>query len=125
MPKKVLAVDDSFVILKAYKPILRKYGCEIVDAMNGLQALKLLRNEKDFDLILLDIDMPGMNGIDFLVNFRAAGIYNHIPVIIVSTDRKEKDTQKGLSLGARGYIKKPFRPSELYVLIDKLKKRKN
>jgi two-component system chemotaxis response regulator CheY len=72
------------------------------------------------NLILLDINMPLMNGLEFIKKVRVIGRYDHVPIIIVSTEGKEEDTMRGLALGARGYVKKPFQPSDLHTLIAKL-----
>ena len=120
MVKKVLVVDDSTLILRMYRLVLQRYGCEIVDAMNGAEALEALSRENGVDLILLDINMPIMNGLDFLRKVQSEGIYRHIPVIIVSTEGKEEDTLRGISMGARGYVKKPFKPSDLHALIERI-----
>jgi two-component system, chemotaxis family, chemotaxis protein CheY len=123
--KKILIVDDSQLIHSMYRLVLNRYsGCHIVDAMNGLEALDVLSTESDFDLILLDINMPVMNGIQFMEKIRKENIYRQIPIIVISTEGKEKDTMKALKLGAWGYIVKPFKPNMLYELIEKVLTRK-
>jgi len=120
-PKKVLVVDDSDLIHNMYRLMFKKYpGCIQLRAMNGKEALDLLAIEKDIDLILLDINMPVMNGIQFLEIYRDTGTYSHIPVIIISTEGKEEDTLRGLSLGAKGYVVKPFKSHRLHSLIDQI-----
>lgn len=120
MLKKILVVDDSALIHQMYRLVMSRYSCTIVDAMNGQEALDILAVHKDVDLILLDINMPIMNGVQFLEKASAIGIVSKIPVIVISTEGKEEDTIRGLKLGARGYLKKPFHPSELHDLIDKI-----
>ena len=119
MVKKVLVVDDSELIHSMYKLILKKYsGCETLKAMNGKEALDLLTREKNVDIILLDINMPVMNGIQFLEIAKKQASTRTIPVIIISTEGKEEDTLRGLGLGASGYIVKPFKSSQLHALIE-------
>lgn len=120
MLKKVLVVDDSEMIHKMYRLVLNRYECEILDAMNGQEALNLLDLHRDTGLILLDINMPVMNGVQFLEKAGALGITARVPVIIISTEGKESDTIRGLQLGAKGYVKKPFNPTLLHDLIAKL-----
>lgn len=120
MLKKILVVDDSALIHQMYRLVMSRYNCTIADAMNGQEALDILAVQKDIELILLDINMPIMNGVQFLEKASAIGIVSRIPVIVISTEGKEEDTIRGLKLGARGYLKKPFHPSELHDLIDKL-----
>jgi two-component system chemotaxis response regulator CheY len=121
MLRKILAVDDSALIHQMYKLFLSRYkSCKLVSAMNGLEALDKLAQEEGIDLILLDINMPVMNGLEFLQRVQKEAAYKDIPVIIISTEGKEEDTIRGLKMGARGYVKKPFQASELHSLIEKI-----
>jgi two-component system, chemotaxis family, chemotaxis protein CheY len=119
--KKILIVDDSQLIHNMYKLITNRYhGCRIIDAMNGLEALDILSKGSDFDIILLDINMPVMNGIQFLEKLHGENLYRHIPVIVISTEGREEDTLRALKLGAVGYVVKPFKPHLLHELIEKI-----
>ena len=120
MLKKVLVVDDSALIHQMYKMVLMRYRCQIIDALNGQEGLDKLEKHSDASLILLDINMPLMNGLEFIKKLKEIGKFNHIPIVIVSTEGKEEDTMRGMALGARGYVKKPFQPSDLHALIEKL-----
>ncbi len=118
---KVLIVDDSKLIHQMYRLVLMKYkGCAIVDAMNGLEALDVLSRENGIELILLDINMPVMNGVQFMEKLKRDGLYRHIPIVVISTEGKEEDTVKAMKLGAWGYIVKPFKSEVLYDLIGKV-----
>jgi two-component system chemotaxis response regulator CheY len=120
MLKKVLVVDDSALIHQMYKMVLMRYRCQIIAALNGQDGLDKLEQNPDIDLMLVDINMPLMNGLEFIQKVKATGKYDAIPIIIVSTEGKEEDTQRGLAIGAKGYVKKPFQPSDLHSLIGKL-----
>ncbi len=120
MLKKVLVIDDSALIHQMYKMVLMRYKCEIVDAMNGQDGLDKLAKNPDINLILLDINMPVMNGIEFIKKVKDIAEYKDIPIVMVSTEGKEEDTLRGLALGAKGYVKKPFQPSDLHTLIEKI-----
>ena len=120
MLKKVLVVDDSALIHQMYKMVLMRYRCQIIDALNGQDGLDKLEQNPDVSLMLVDINMPLMNGLEFIQKVKAAGKYDDIPIIIVSTEGKEEDTQRGIAIGAKGYVKKPFQPSDLHNLIGKL-----
>ncbi|HEY6873497.1 MAG TPA: response regulator [Geobacteraceae bacterium] len=120
MLKKILVVDDSSLIHQMYRLVMSRYKCEIVDAMNGQEALDILALQNDVQLILLDINMPVMNGVQFLEKASQSGLPSKVPVIVISTEGKEQDTIHGLKLGARGYLKKPFNPADLYSLIEKI-----
>lgn len=106
-PKKVLVIDDSTLIHKMFKLILPR--TTQVDAFDGRQAFDCLAENPDIDLILLDINMPQMNGFEFLERLKADAAFAGIPVIIVSTEGKDQDTIRGLEAGATAYIRKPFR----------------
>jgi two-component system, chemotaxis family, chemotaxis protein CheY len=119
MIKKVLVVDDSELIHKMFLIMFKRYeGCKIESAKNGKEALDKLEVEKDFDVILLDINMPVMNGIQFLETVKKEKKCTNTPIIVISTEGKEDDTLKGLALGARGYIVKPFKSNTLHDLIS-------
>lgn len=120
MLNKILVVDDSALIHQMYRLVMIRYKCEIFDAMNGQEALDVLALQKDIQLILLDINMPVMNGVQFLEKASALGIARKIPIIVISTEGKEEDTIRCLKMGARGYVKKPFNPSEIHELINKI-----
>jgi len=120
MLKKVLVVDDSALIHQMYKMVLMRYRCEIVQALNGQDGLDKLEKNPNVDMMLVDINMPLMNGLEFIQKVKALGKFDSIPIIIVSTEGKEEDTMRGLALGAKGYVKKPFQPSDLHALIEKL-----
>ncbi len=120
MLKKILVVDDSALILQMYKMVLMRYKCTIVAAKNGQEALDMIAKNPDTDLLLVDINMPVMNGLEFIKKVKEIGKYGHIPIVIVSTEGKEEDTERGLSLGAAGYVTKPVQPSDLHALIEKI-----
>ena len=120
MIKKIMVIDDSALIHQMYRLVMSRYKCEIVYAMNGQEALDIVAVQDDIQLILLDINMPVMNGLQFLEKSAPLGIPKRIPIIIISTEGKEEDTIRGLRLGARGYLKKPFKPQDLHSLIEKI-----
>jgi two-component system chemotaxis response regulator CheY len=120
MLKKVLVIDDSALIHQMYKMALARYKCTIVSAKNGQAGLDELARHTDVDLVLLDINMPIMGGIEFLKKAKELGTYAHIPIIIVSTEGKEEDTMRGLAMGAKGYVTKPIQTAALHAMIEKL-----
>ena len=120
-PKKALVIDDSSLIHKMFKLMLP--GSTVVCALDGREALQKLAAEPDVDLIFLDINMPNMNGLEFLAQVKADAALAQIPVIIVSTEGKEEDTIRGLRAGAAAYVKKPFRNEALQDLIRKVMER--
>lgn len=117
-PRKVLVVDDSKLMHKMYEVMLRQYS--LVYALDGRQALERLQEHADIDLVLLDINMPNMNGLEFLAQVRADGVHKNLAVVIISTEGREEDTQRGLEAGASAYIKKPFHSEDILEKISRL-----
>ncbi len=119
-PKKILIVEDSKLLHNMYRMMLRKYECTLIFALNGREGLDQLAGETDVDLIILDINMPVMTGIEFLQEVKKNEAYAQIPVVIISTEGKEADVERGMQLGAMGYITKPFQSPGLDDLIEKV-----
>ena len=119
MGYKVLIVEDSPTIRALIISSLEAAGdFNFVETGGGFEALKILPREK-FDIIITDINMPDINGLE-LVNFvKKNDLYKNIPLLIISTERSKNDIDKGLALGADEYIVKPFRPEELQKTVLK------
>lgn len=111
--KKILIVEDSSTMRSLIGSALAAMGdFEVIEAVNGFEALRILPREK-VDMVITDINMPDINGLE-LVNFiKNNPNYRSIPLLIVSTEGSERDRQKGLQLGADGYLVKPFAPRDL------------
>jgi len=117
LAKKILIAEDSPTMRSLIVSALSAMGdYDIFEACNGFEALRILPREK-VDLVITDINMPDINGLELLNFVKGNGQYQHIPLIIVSTEGSEKDKEKGLSLGADAYLVKPFRPEQLQELI--------
>lgn len=93
-------------------------------AKNGREGLEALAKHPDTEVIVLDINMPVMNGIQFMEKLKTENLYRHIPIIVISTEGKEEDTLRAMKLGAWGYMVKPFKPPMLFELIDKVMSKK-
>jgi len=123
MKKKVLVVDDSDLLHKIYPSILKRHKdheLEILHALNGQEALGQLAQHPDTDLVLLDINMPVMSGLEFLKHRQSEEVFLDVPVVVVSTRGREQDIQSGVEAGAMGYLTKPFKADELLGLIGKV-----
>ena len=90
-----------------------------LEAVNGFEALKALP-QQEIDIILTDINMPDINGLELLSFLKNHPEYCKIPVIIISTEKSETDRKRGLDLGAHHYLTKPFHPGDLQKLIQEL-----
>lgn len=109
----VLAVDDDIINLKLLKSMLKKTEkvAEVIEAENGADAIGVLKSRDDIDLVLLDIIMPIMGGIDVLKVARADANLRQVPIIVLTTDETKKS--EALEFGANGFITKPIRKDDL------------
>jgi len=119
---KLLAVDDDFINLKLIHSMLKNNPDinEVIEAKDGLDALNKLKDIDDIDIILLDIKMPIMNGIEFMENISLLPEKKNIPIIILTTDETMK--HKAFDSGAFDFIVKPIREHDLHAKISKVKK---
>jgi two-component system chemotaxis response regulator CheY len=119
---RVLIVDDSTVMRAFIRRIMLLSGMEtseFLEAGNGDEALDVLRREW-VDVVLTDINMPGMDGEQLLRRLEADDLLKSVPVVVVSTDGTETRIDRMLSLGARGYVKKPFLPETLREELERV-----
>ncbi len=125
MFNKILAVDDSDIVLNLHQLTFRRLpDVELLTARNGIEAMKKVKENEDIELILLDINMPLMDGITFLESLRGeSSAIARIPVIMITTEGEEESVVNALKKGANAYIKKPFRQKELFELLDALEKK--
>lgn len=118
---RVLLLEDDLNIVELLTIHLQDLGCETVAAMNGLQGLTMA-TEQPFDLIILDIMLPGMNGIDVCRRFRQTN--RHTPILILSAKSEEIDKVVGLETGADDYLTKPFSVREFIARVKVIFRRK-
>jgi len=112
---RVLIVDDSSVMRKIVARSLQQAGLDltqVLDAGNGAEALAVVRQEK-VDLILCDINMPIMDGLEFVKQLSGLENAHGVPVVMITTEGSEAHVRQALSSGARGYIRKPFTPEQV------------
>jgi two-component system chemotaxis response regulator CheY len=117
--KTILIVEDSATTRALIRAVIDELGdVETVEAASGFEALKLLP-QQEYDLIITDINMPDINGLELISFVRNNQRYIHLPIIIVSTERSEEDKKRGIALGATDYVTKPFKSGELLEIIKK------
>lgn len=112
---KVLIVDDSAVMRKIVERALRQAGLElteVLEASNGAEALVEVA-KGSLDIILSDINMPVMDGLEFLRNLAKLDAGKGVPVVMITTEGSEARVVEALSVGAKGYIRKPFTPEQV------------
>ncbi len=118
MKQKILAVDDSSMMLKILSSAIKTLDFEPVKARNGIEAISALKRigEKTA-LVLLDWNMPEMNGFDTLVKMKSDSRFSHIPVMMVTTESNPENVIKAVRAGASHYLTKPFSQQDLTVRI--------
>ena len=112
MSKVILVVDDSSTIRKFVSVSLSMQGFDVITACDGLDALEKLP-ERRFDLIITDLNMPKMDGYEFIRVLRENPEYHNIPVIILTSLTDERNVDTGFRVGATSYLMKPFRPEKI------------
>jgi len=117
--KTILIVEDSATTRALIRAVIDELGdFETVEASSGFEALKMLPLQ-EYDLIITDINMPDINGLELISFMRNNPRYNHLPIVIVSTERSDEDKKRGMALGATAYVAKPFKSFELQDIIRK------
>jgi CheY-like chemotaxis protein len=106
MPLKILTVDDSKTVRIIIRNAFKRFDCEILEAGNGVEGLEKARSKPD--LILLDITMPIMDGMEMLVKLRADPAIKDIPTIMLTAEGQKATSEQAIALGSRGYLVKPF-----------------
>lgn len=113
---KILIVDDSATMRKIIARVLRQAeinASSILEAGNGVEGLQRLVSDPDIELILSDVNMPEMNGIDFVRNLRKTHSKEKLPCVMITTEGGEAMVQTALDGGANGYVTKPFTPESI------------
>lgn len=111
---KLLTVDDSAMVRKIISDAAAVIGFEALEAATGEEAMQILQKEgNNVSLVLLDWNMPGMNGLEVLQKIKADPVINKIPVMMVTTESERKNIIKAIQQGASNYLSKPFAPEDL------------
>ena len=123
---KVLIVDDSSVTRRIIKAVVDELQMETEEAEDGIEALeKISQKYGELDLILLDWNMPGMNGYDVLTELKSSDKYRGIPVMMVTTEAQRSNIVAAIRAGAANYLTKPFTVEELEIKINECLGEKN
>ncbi|MCE0492441.1 response regulator [Vibrio salinus] len=119
MPKNILVVDDSASIRHVVGIALRGAGYNVLEAVDGKDALTKLNGQK-IHLIISDVNMPNMDGIEFLKAARANPKYKFTPVIMLTTESGQAKMAEGKAAGAKAWVVKPFQPEQMLNAVSKL-----
>jgi two-component system chemotaxis response regulator CheY len=118
---KFLVVEDSPTMRQLIAFSLKRFrNAKVIEAVDGVDALKILAGPEKIDLILTDINMPVMDGLKLVSMIRQNSELRDIPIIIITTEGAEEDRERGLALGANAYICKPIQSSHLIKTISDL-----
>lgn len=120
MPKKVLSVDDSMTMLQTISLTLEKEGYDVVTASDGVDALKKLKGDEKFNVIITDVNMPNMDGITLTREIRKLDKYKYTPIVVLTTESQADKKDEGKQAGATGWIVKPFKPEQLVAVMRKV-----
>lgn len=116
--KTILAIDDMRSMRDLVKSVLEKRGYSVTTAEDGLKALAAAQKTR-FDLIISDINMPNMDGVEFVGHLRALPDCKNIPVLMLTTESADEKKASARSAGASGWIQKPFNPERLATAVEK------
>ena len=119
MGKNILAVDDSSGVRNMVKFALKTKGHDVVTAVDGQEGLEKLM-ERDYELIILDINMPRLDGFGLLDKLKRIPEKADIPILMLTTEGQEEDKDKALGMGANTYMVKPFKPTELISTVERM-----
>jgi two-component system, chemotaxis family, chemotaxis protein CheY len=122
MAYNILIVDDSQTMRKVILKAVALSGVDLGDcweAGDGREAIRILANHW-VDVILTDLHMPGMNGLEMLREIQKDEIHREVPVVLITTEGSEKRIQEALALGMKGYIQKPFHPEAIRDILTRI-----
>jgi two-component system chemotaxis response regulator CheY len=120
MGKTILTVDDSSSVREMVSYTLSEAGYEVVQALDGRDALSKL--QKRMDMIITDLNMPNMDGLELIRSVRANAATKFIPIVMLTTESQDSKKQEGKAAGASGWIVKPFKQPQILGVVEKLLK---
>ncbi|MBE9042754.1 response regulator, partial [Oscillatoriales cyanobacterium LEGE 11467] len=116
----ILVVDDSQNLRYSLRSTLEKQGYRILEAQDGREALEQLQRHREIELVLCDVEMPRMNGLEFLNHCRHDPELSHRPVVVLTSHTSDKYRQIATELGASAYLTKPYTESELLSTVSQV-----
>ena len=119
MAKTILVVDDASMIRNLASKTAQGAGYNVVVAEDGLEGLEQLKQNK-IDIIFSDINMPRMNGLEMIEKIRKIKQYEFLPIVMLTTEKKDELKQKGKALGVKAWLVKPFNKNKFLIALEKL-----
>lgn len=120
MAKKVLVVDDSMTVRQQVSAVLTQAGFEVVEAQDGVEGADVIAAQKDIAMVICDVNMPRMNGLDMVEKVKADASNANLPVVMLTTEGNPALIQQAKAAGAKGWILKPFKADQLLATVNKL-----
>ena len=118
MGKEILTVDDSASVRQILGFTLRSASYDVTEAIDGFDALSKLSG--DIRLIITDLNMPGMDGIELIKKIRTNSRHKFVPILVLTTESEIAKKQEAKSAGATGWIVKPFKPEQLVAVVERV-----
>lgn len=118
MSKKIMIVDDSRTIRQQVSFTLTKGGYQVIEAEDGQDGIAKLKANADVAMIISDVNMPNMNGIEMVEKIKADGL--SVPIIMLTTEGAADLIQRAKNAGAKGWLVKPFKPEQLVAAVQKI-----
>jgi two-component system, chemotaxis family, chemotaxis protein CheY len=119
MPKVIMTVDDSVSVRQMVSFTLKDAGYDVVEAEDGRDALSKM-NSADVNMLITDLNMPNMDGIELIKEVRAQQQFKFMPIVLLTTESQDNKKKEGKAAGATGWIVKPFKPEQLVAVVKKL-----
>jgi two-component system, chemotaxis family, chemotaxis protein CheY len=117
MAKRIMTVDDSSTVRQMLSFTLEDAGYEVLEAIDGVDAMSKLAAGEKVDMLITDLNMPKMDGIELIRSVRKDPANRFIPIIMLTTEAQESKRQEGKSAGASGWIVKPFKPQQVLAVV--------
>ena len=121
MSKRIMTVDDSTSVRQMVAFTLKGGGYDVVEAEDGMDALSKANGEQ-IHMVITDLNMPRMDGIELIKNLRAKPSFRFIPIVMLTTESQASKKMEGKAAGATGWIVKPFKPQQLLAVVKKVLK---
>ena len=118
--KKILVVDDSSAVRQQVSVALGQAGFEVVEAADGVDGVETIRNDPGLSMVICDVNMPRMNGLEMVEAVQADGKFGHLPIIMLTTEGQPSMIKRAKAAGAKGWIVKPFKAQMLVATAEKL-----
>ncbi|MEL6186859.1 MAG: response regulator [Myxococcota bacterium] len=120
MSKKVLVVDDSMTVRQQVGAVLTQAGFEVLEAGDGVEGADAIAANADIAMVICDVNMPRMNGLDMVEKVKSGGANAALPIVMLTTEGNPALIQKAKGAGAKGWILKPFKADQLLATVQKL-----